>query len=165
MKQMLMNLMPSPSEAIALWWQRDEANSYDKLFLVLLALVICVGIIMVTSASVPVAERLFGNPLHFTIRHLVYLVIGLGASYVVLNVPVSWWHNTNILLLMLALALLIAVLLFGRNVNGSTRWLALGPFNIQAAEPAKLFFLFIWPVIWCVAMRKYGKTLRVLSNH
>ena len=79
MKQMLLNLIPSPTEAIAQWWQRDEANSYDKLFLVLLVLVIGVGIIMVTSASVPVAERLYGNPMHFTIRHLVYLVIGLGA--------------------------------------------------------------------------------------
>ena len=110
MKQMLLNLIPSPTEAIAQWWQRDEANSYDKLFLVLLVLVLGVGIIMVTSASVPVAERLHGNPLHFTIRHLVYLLIGFAAAYMVLNVPVSWWHNTNILLLMLALVLLIAVL-------------------------------------------------------
>ncbi len=41
MKQMLLNLIPSPAEAIAQWWQRDEANSYDKLFLVLLVLVLC----------------------------------------------------------------------------------------------------------------------------
>ncbi len=40
----------------------------------------------------------------------------------------------------LALALLVAVLIFGRNINGSTRWLALGPINVQSAEPAKLFF-------------------------
>jgi cell division protein FtsW len=39
----------------------------------------------------------------------------------------------------LAIALLVAVLLVGRNVNGRTRWLALGPITIQAAEPAKLF--------------------------
>lgn len=140
MKQMLLNLIPSPREALALWWQRDEAQSYDKIFLVLLALVLGVGIIMVTSASVPVAERLHGNPLHFTVRHLVYLLIGFAVAYAVLNVPVNWWHNTNMLLLMVALVALIAVLVMGKNVNGSTRWLVLGPINIQAAEPAKLFF-------------------------
>ncbi|WP_337841357.1 cell division protein FtsW [Rheinheimera sp.] len=140
MMQRVLQFMPSPTQWLANWWRRDEINSYDRLFLTLLVLVLCVGLIMVTSASVPVAERLYGNPLYFTLRHLVYLAAGFGAAYVVLNVPVSWWHNTNLLLLMFAVISLIAVLLLGRNVNGATRWLALGPINIQAAEPAKLFF-------------------------
>ncbi len=67
---------------------------------------------------------------------------------------------------MLALVLLIAVLLFGRNVNGSTRWLALGPINIQAAEPAKLFF-FVYLSSYLV--RKHEevreRTLKALSSH
>lgn len=119
---------------------RDEQRDYDSFFLMLVLILLAIGLVMVTSASVPVAERLFGNPLHFTIRHLVYLGLGGALAIAVMNIPVHWWHQSNLLLLVLAVAALLAVLLFGRTVNGATRWLALGPINIQAAEPAKLFF-------------------------
>lgn len=144
MKQLALRIMDSslqsPLQLVRNWWSADDGAAYDKLFLTLLLLILAVGVVMVTSASVPVAARLYNNELHFTIRHLVYLALGFSAAVVVLNLPVQWWHNNNMLLLFAALALLVAVLLFGRNVNGSTRWLSLGPFGLQAAEPAKLFF-------------------------
>ncbi len=144
MKQLALNPLKwswqNPLQRLSDWWRADDAAAYDKLFVTLLLLVLAIGVVMVTSASVPVAARLFDNELHFTIRHLIYLVIGFSAALVVLNLPVQWWHNNNMLLLLAALALLVAVLLFGRNVNGSTRWLSIGPIGLQAAEPAKLFF-------------------------
>ncbi|MBU2113623.1 MAG: cell division protein FtsW [Gammaproteobacteria bacterium] len=144
MKQLALNLLKNPLQQpvqrLATWWQADDGAPYDKLFLTLLLIILAIGVVMVTSASVPVAARLYDNELHFTIRHIIYLAIGFSAALVVLNLPVQWWHNSNMLLLFAALALLVAVLIFGRNVNGSTRWLALGPINIQAAEPAKLYF-------------------------
>lgn len=138
--KLLKNPLQNPVQQLSDWWNADDGSAYDKLFVTLLLLILAVGVVMVTSASVPVASRLFDNELHFTIRHLIYLAIGFSAALLVLNIPVQWWHNNNMLLLLAALALLVSVLLFGRNVNGSTRWLALGPINIQAAEPAKLFF-------------------------
>ena len=144
MKQLALNLLKqpwhNPLQALSDWWQADDGAAYDKLFLTLLLLILAVGVVMVTSASVPVAERLHGNELYFTIRHLVYLALGFCGALVVINIPVQWWHNSNMALLFAALALLVAVLLFGRNVNGSTRWLSLGFIGLQAAEPAKLFF-------------------------
>ncbi|MCD1597410.1 putative lipid II flippase FtsW [Rheinheimera aquimaris] len=144
MKQLALSLLnlswPNPLQGISNWWNAEDGAAYDKLFLTLLLLILAVGVVMVTSASVPVATRLYDNELHFTIRHLVYLALGFSVALLVLNVPVQWWHNSNMLLLFAALALLVAVLLFGRNVNGSTRWLAIGPVGLQAAEPAKLFF-------------------------
>ncbi|MDR6981876.1 cell division protein FtsW [Rheinheimera pacifica] len=136
----LRNQLQNPLHIITNWWNADDGAAYDKLFLTLLLLILAVGVVMVTSASVPVAARLHGNELHFTIRHLVYLGLGFSAALVVINIPVQWWHNSNMLLLFTGLALLVAVLLFGRNVNGSTRWLAIGPIGLQSAEPAKLFF-------------------------
>ena len=144
MKQLALTAWQSawqnPWQSISALWLRDDNAPYDKLFLTLLLLILAIGVVMVTSASMPVAERLFNNPLHFTIRHLVYLGIGLTLAVLVLRVPVSWWHRGNMWLLLLGILLLVAVLLFGRNVNGSTRWLSLGPIGLQAAEPAKLFF-------------------------
>ena len=54
--------------------------------------------------------------------------------------PMSWWHKNSSYLLGFAIVLLVTVLLIGRSVNGSTRWIVLGPITVQAAEPAKLFF-------------------------
>lgn len=119
---------------------QDEQRDYDSFFMMLLLVLLAIGLVMVNSASVPVAERLFGNPLHFTYRHLVYLGLGTAMAIGVLNIPVHRWHQGNLVLLALAVVGLVAVLLFGRTVNGATRWLALGPISIQAAEPAKLFF-------------------------
>ncbi|MGS2719656.1 cell division protein FtsW [Paraglaciecola aestuariivivens] len=113
---------------------------YD-LSLVLLALsLMAIGLTVVTSASMPVAARLFDNPFHFAIRHGVYVVLALTAAMIVMQIPMRWWRMTNVWLLLLAVVLLIGVLAVGRTVNGSTRWLVVGPITIQAAEPAKLFF-------------------------
>lgn len=140
MKQLTLNWLNGIGEDIADWWQAEDGISYDRFFLTLVILLLSVGFVMVSSASVPVAERLFDNPLHFSIRHGVYMLIGLAMAYAVLNIPVQWWHNTNLLLLVFGILGLIAVLAVGRNVNGSTRWLYIGPIGIQMAEPAKLFF-------------------------
>lgn len=140
MKAILLGGRFNPLPRFEHWWQSKEQGQFDSVFLSVLFLVLAIGLVMVTSASIPVAERLYANPLHFTYRHLIYLAIGLIAAYGVMRLPVSFWHNYNMQLLFFALALLLAVLILGRNVNGSTRWLALGPINIQAAEPAKLYF-------------------------
>lgn len=140
MKQLALSWVNNIGSDIADWWRAEDGISYDRFFLTLVVLLLSVGFVMVSSASVPVAERLFDNPLHFSIRHGIYMLIGLTMAYATLNIPVQWWHNTNLLLLVFGLLGLIAVLAVGRNVNGSTRWLYIGPIGIQMAEPAKLFF-------------------------
>jgi cell division protein FtsW len=119
--------------------QRTE-TLYDVSIVVLSLALMTLGFIMVSSASMPVAERLHADPLHFTIRHCIYLGCSILAALIVMRIPMDWWRATNPYLLLLALLLLVAVLLVGRTVNGSTRWLAIGPITIQVAEPAKLFF-------------------------
>ncbi len=113
---------------------------YDKLLLIIALSLMTIGFIIVTSASIPVAERLHNNPFHFATRHGIYLLISLVVGAVCVQVPMRYWKDYNHWLLFVALALLIVVLFIGRTVNGSTRWIALGPITIQAAEPAKLFF-------------------------
>ncbi len=113
---------------------------YDLSLLLVAFTLLCIGFVMVTSASMPVAERMFDNPFHFAIRHAIYMVIAILAASITMMIPMTWWRISNGWLLLLAIALLFAVLLIGRTVNGSTRWLVIGPFTVQAAEPAKLFF-------------------------
>ncbi|MEH6497988.1 MAG: putative lipid II flippase FtsW [Pseudoalteromonas distincta] len=99
------------------------------------------GLVMVSSASMEVAAGQLGNPLFYMIRQVVYLFIGLGALVCVLSVPIRLWEQFRFPLLFLGFALLIAVLIpgIGREVNGSWRWIAVGPINVQPSELAKLF--------------------------
>ncbi len=114
--------------------------SFDRSFIVLGLIMYMLGLIMVASASMPVAERLFNNPFHFVIRHCIYIVLSLGMAGVALQIPIAWWHKNSSYLLGFAVLLLITVLLIGHSVNGSQRWIVIGPITVQAAEPAKLFF-------------------------
>ncbi|MGQ7959388.1 putative lipid II flippase FtsW [Pseudomonas sp. SP16.1] len=99
------------------------------------------GLVMITSASSEVAAALSGNPLYHMIRHLIYLVIGLGSAGVVLLVPMSFWQRFGWMMLLAAFVLLVLVLIpgIGREVNGARRWIGFGAFNVQPSEIAKVF--------------------------
>ncbi|MDM7859529.1 cell division protein FtsW [Alteromonas sp. ASW11-36] len=122
--------------------KHDEVSQryYDLTIVLVSVALLAIGFIIVTSASMPIATRLFENPFHFAIRHVIYMGLAIAAAVIVLQIPMQFWRVTNPYLLLAAIFLLVAVLIVGRTVNGSTRWLALGPITIQAAEPAKLFF-------------------------
>ncbi|MDN4503864.1 cell division protein FtsW [Alteromonadaceae bacterium BrNp21-10] len=122
--------------------QHGEGDNrpYDMAFLMIAIALLSISFVVVTSASMPAATRLFNNPFHFAIRHMVYMVLAISAFAITLQIPMRWWQWSNTWLLLAAIVLLLAVLVIGRSVNGSTRWLAIGPITVQAAEPAKLFF-------------------------
>jgi len=124
------------------WLTVDNNSSvtFDRSFVVLAIALYVIGLVMVASSSMPVAERLFNNPFHFVMRHMIYICLSIGIAIVALQIPMSWWHKNSGALLLLGIGLLVVVLVIGRSVNGSTRWIVVGPITIQAAEPAKLFF-------------------------
>jgi cell division protein FtsW len=99
-----------------------------------------VGLVAISSASIEYADWHYQNPWFHTERHLVYLVLALAAAALVYRIPSRFWLDTGWVWLFLALALLILVLIpgIGREVNGSQRWLPLGPFTLQPSEFAKM---------------------------
>jgi cell division protein FtsW len=99
------------------------------------------GLVMIASASSEVAAAQSGNTLAMMIRHLVYLVLGLGACVVTMLIPVATWQRLGWLMLAGAFGLLVLVLVpgIGREVNGSMRWIGFGMFNVQPSEIAKVF--------------------------
>jgi cell division protein FtsW len=119
---------------------KADIQPYDHSLILLAIALLSIGLVVVTSASMPVADRLFGNPFHFAIRHGIYVLLAMISAMIVMQIPMRWWRMSNVWLLLLTVVLLISVLVIGRSVNGSTRWLVVGPITIQAAEPAKLFF-------------------------
>lgn len=123
-----------------LTFKSSPAVTFDCSYIILAFAMYVIGLIMVSSSSMLIAERLFGNPFHFIIRHSIYIGLSLFIAGIVMQIPLSTWHKHSTHLLIFGIALLVIVLIIGRTVNGSQRWIVLGPITIQAAEPAKLFF-------------------------
>jgi len=118
----------------------SRVATFDRTYIILAFAMYVIGLIMVASSSMPVADRLFGNPFHFIIRHAIYIGLSLIIASIIMQVPLATWHKHSTHLLIFGIVLLVTVLVIGRTVNGSQRWIVLGPITIQAAEPAKLFF-------------------------
>ncbi|GAB3286764.1 putative lipid II flippase FtsW [Parahaliea aestuarii] len=99
-----------------------------------------VGLVAIGSASIEYGDWNYGNPWFHTTRHLIYIALALVAAAIVYRVPIQVWQQTGWVWLFAALVLLILVLLpgIGKDVNGSQRWLPLGPFTLQPSEFAKL---------------------------
>jgi cell division protein FtsW len=93
---------------------------------------------MLTSASVHMQE-----PFHFLYRQVFALLLGVVAALTFMVVPLSWWERSGTLLYFVGLALLVLVLVpgVGREVKGATRWIAVGPLNLQTSEFMKLFVI------------------------
>ncbi len=103
-----------------------------------------IGLVMVTSASFPISSRLTDQPFHFMFRHAIFLLLAFLTSSMVLQVPLEHWMKYSSLLLGISFFLLIVVLVVGKSVNGASRWIPLGLFNLQPAEVAKLsLFIFM----------------------
>ena len=98
-----------------------------------------IGVVMISSASMDMAAATMGNSYHYVIRHLLFAGLGCVAALIAVNVPVAWWERSGWLLLGVGLMVLVLVLTpLGRTVNGSTRWIPFGLFNVQVSEVAKL---------------------------
>lgn len=96
------------------------------------------GLVMVGSASMPIAEKLSGDPFHYLSRQFIYATVGFIAGAVVLQIPLQFWEKMSPALLLISAFLLVLVLVIGVNVNGASRWLALGPVRLQPSEFTKL---------------------------
>ncbi len=115
----------------------------DPWILIAGLLLLALGLLMVTSASMPMADRQTGQPFYFLIRQGVFVLIGLLAAGLVFQVPLTRWRRLGPMLLIAAMGLLTLVLIpgIGKEVNGSMRWIGFGPINLQVSELAKLFTL------------------------
>jgi cell division protein FtsW len=126
--------------APALW------PNLDHRLLAVLTCIAGVGLVMVASASVSIADKQFADPFFYVKRQAVYFAIGLAAAYCVLKIRLESWQRSSTLLLVFAYFLLLAVLVpgVGREVNGATRWIPLGLVNLQVSEVTKLLiFLYL----------------------
>ena len=75
--------------------RRPTEPEVDLTVLWIVALLLGLGLVMVYSASIAIAEAgrvSAGNPSYFLLRHASFLLIGLAACAVVLQLPMRFWQ-------------------------------------------------------------------------
>ena len=114
-----------------------EFTARNVLIFCVIAL-LCLGSIMVASASMPYADRMMENPFHYVVRHAISIVVAAVAAFLAYRVSLNVWFNNTFPLWLITITLLAAVLVIGTEVNGSTRWIRIAGFTLQATEVAKV---------------------------
>ena len=113
----------------------------DVPFLLLTLLLVGVGLIMLFSASFPMAYYEGENPAYYLIRQGIFAVAGIAAMLLIGRINYERYRVAGKYVLGVAVFLLILVLVpgVGRTVNGATRWLGFGKlFTFQPSEIAKV---------------------------
>ena len=131
------------NETLASKQSNDMPLMLDPWLLFAGLLLLALGLLMVASASIAVADERTGQPFYYLIRQGIFIGVGLILSLLAFQLPPEIWQRNRSLLLFAAVGLLVIVLIpgIGREVNGSSRWIDLRFMNVQASEPAKLFAL------------------------
>lgn len=128
-------------------WAREYKSKqialYDRAFVLCGILIVVMGLVMVASSSMMISAHAYNTPFHYLFRQLVSVAAGVFLCAIVVQMPLRFLEKHSRVLLIIALALLALVLVpgIGRSVNGSRRWLHLGPLNFQVSELAKLLYI------------------------
>jgi len=122
--------------------RRSALSPYDWGLLWSIFALLGIGLVMVYSASITIAEAKSANnqPAFYLIRHAVYLVLGLAMGYAAFQIPSGVWQKLAPWLFGGVAVCLVLVLIpfIGKEVYGARRWIGLGPLgNFQPSELMK----------------------------
>ncbi len=122
---------------------RPRSFVFDNVLMLAAAGILLMGLVMLTSASISIADRQVQEPLHYLERQSVGVILGLIGAVLMMFIPTRVWEQLAMPLLLVAFLFLILVLVpgIGHEVNGSRRWLRAGILNFQASELARVLLL------------------------
>lgn len=141
--------LPEPAEVISEEEQQKLASlemslprvagKIDPWLLIVVLALLCIGVVMVDSASSFLAASYTGNASYYFQRELMWVGLGVVAMLVTMRVDYRFWRRISLAGMIVILPLLVIVLKFGVAAYGASRWLALGSFfEFQPSELTKL---------------------------
>ena len=124
--------------------QQPAVAEFDRVLVWITVLLLGLGLVMVYSASIAIAEagRATGNQqTWYLMRHAIFVTFSIVLGIIAFQFPIRFWQRAAPYLFVLGLVLLALVLVpgIGREVNCARRWLPLGVFNLQPSELMKVF--------------------------
>jgi cell division protein FtsW len=112
---------------------------YDRWFVAAILSILLIGLLMMTSASIVISDKSLQQPFYFLFKQLVYLALGIAIGSLIVQQPMDLLEKYSGYLLLTVMLMLSLVLIpgIGHSVNGSYRWLGVGPLGFQVSELAK----------------------------
>ncbi|NII09903.1 putative lipid II flippase FtsW [Oleiagrimonas sp. C23AA] len=120
--------------------RRHGPRGHYDLPLMLAAIALAaIGIVMVASASIAVADGQHIGAFHYLDRHLMYLALGLPLTFIAMRVELKFLEKYSFQLMLLGVLALLLVFLpfFGMRINGARRWINLVVISFQPVEAIK----------------------------
>jgi cell division protein FtsW len=115
------------------------AGKIDPWLLIVVLALLCIGMVMVDSASSFLAALYEGNAGYYFQRELIWVGLGVVGMLVAILVDYRYWRRISLMGMVIILPLLVIVLRFGVSAYGASRWLAIGSFfEFQPSELTKL---------------------------
>lgn len=128
----------------------------DYSLVIPILLLVCLGIVMVYSASSAVALKRYGSDLYFLKKQILFAGLGLCVMLIMTRIPYRIWKIFVYPGLIASIGLLALVYVIGHEAGNATRWLRLGPFSFQPAEMARLALI----VYLAYSLSKKGAMLK-----
>ena len=120
--------------------KKRRQGEMDKTIFLLVTIIVMIGVIMVYSSSYIQAYYSNRKMYHFFLSNFVYEVIGFIGMLLISKLPYTFYRSDSFVFgsVLTTLLLLLGTLVFGKNINGSTRWIQVGRFTFMPSELAKM---------------------------
>ncbi len=124
------------------WWLAEDGPADTVLWWIILIL-LGFGLVMVYSASAPIAQHETGNPFFFAERQGIYVLLAIIVLYYFSRVDLDFWERITFPLMGVSLIALVIVFVpvIGISVNGSHRWINFLIVRLQPSELLKFSLL------------------------
>jgi cell division protein FtsW len=124
-------------------------------------LLVTIGVVMLYSASMVRGDSDFHDTAYFVKRQGIWMLLSMVAVVVCTQMKLSWFRTAALPLAAVCLLMLVLVRIphVGLEVNGSWRWLQLGPLRIQPSEFSKIGII-LASAWWISRRRRYMHTFK-----
>ena len=133
-----------------------------KTLAIVVAVLVSLGIVMLASTSSVRGAIVFNDQYFFIKRQLAWLLLSIVVGWILYYTDYHWWQKLGVPLALFSLLLLILVIVppFRKVINGSSRWLIIGPLRFQPSELAKLSIIIVLS-LW---LTKIGRKVLLLRE-
>ncbi|PCJ29067.1 MAG: cell division protein FtsW [Rickettsiales bacterium] len=129
------------------WWR-----GVDQQLIIALTILIAFSLMLVTTTSMAIAEKIGLRDNYFSLRQVIYLFISAGLLILFSSFDKKWIKRIGILGFLVSIVMMILIKFYGYEVKGARRWISIAGFSYQASEFLKPFF---WIVTGWILSLKY----------
>ena len=140
-------------------------NSVDFTLLITVLILLSLGLVMLLSASAPSSLQEYGTSYRLFFRQLFFAVAGLAAMWFISKFDYRIFQKFYIWAWIVSIVSLIAVLLFGTESHGATRWIDFKITTFQPSELVKFLMIIFYAGILVRNRENLGKFFKGLVFH